>query len=148
MNLNTQTVQNFDLNRYLGEWYQIATIPSWFQINLVEVKAKYTKLSNGQILVENSGKGKIFGIPNKIKGTARIPNPQIPSQLKVKFFFGEGDYNVLELDQNYQWAMVGGSSPDKLWILSRTSSIPMDSYTFLKAKARARGYNVDELKIT
>jgi apolipoprotein D and lipocalin family protein len=149
MNLNTTTVPNLDLNRYLGEWHQIATISTWFQPNLIEVKAKYSLLPNGLVQVENSGVGKIFRLPSKIKGTARIPEQNNPSKLKVRFpLFGEGDYNVLELDPNYQWALVGGSSPNNLWILSRSLSITMDLYNELKEKARLRGYNSSKLKIT
>lgn len=122
--LNTTTVSNFDINRYLGEWHQIATIPAWFQKNLRKVKAKYSLNPDGSIKVENSGIGKTFGFTSKITGTARVKNANNPSALVVKFSpFGEGDYNVLELDENYQWAIVGGSTPDSLWILSRTEYI-------------------------
>lgn len=148
MSLNTNTVAYFDLNRYLGVWHQIATIPIWFQRDLIRVTAQYSLLPNGKIEVNNIGYGAITGIKNQIIGTAEKASGSIDGWLKVRFFFGKADYFVLELDPNYQWAMVGGSDADSLWILSREKQILMSLYEQLKENARNRGYNVDKLVIT
>ena len=143
--LNTKTVENFDLKRYLGTWHQIATIPSWFQLNLTNVKAEYSTRKDGLINVKNSGIGKLSGFKSSLKGTARVVNPEIPATLKVKFFLNEGDYFVLELDEDYQWAMVGGSDKDSLWILSRNRNLSDEIYQMLYQKAKQRGYEVSKL---
>ncbi len=146
--LNTTPVNYFDINRYLGLWYQIATIPSWFQRDMIRVTAEYSRKPDGSIKVDNIGYGRITGIKNRVVGTAERASSFYDSWLKVRFFFGKGDYFVLEIDPNYQWALVGSSDPDSLWILSRTPKIDLSLIDYLKDLARNRGYNVDKMKIT
>jgi lipocalin len=145
MRLNTKTVDNFNILYYLGLWYQIATIPSWFQRNLVRVTAEYSLRPDGKITVDNIGYGRITGLQSRVVGVAEKAEPNIESWLKVRFFFGKADYFVLELDPYYQWALVGGNDPDSLWILCRENKMPIDLFNQLKENARNRGYNVDKL---
>lgn len=145
MKLNTQNVPNFDINRYLGKWYQIATIPAWFQKKLVNVTAEYSLRKDGLIEVRNSGFGTVTGLKSSIKGTARVANRLNPSALKVKFFFAEADYFVLEIDEDYQFALVGSSDKDSLWILSRSNNMPESVYQDLVQKAKERGYSISKL---
>lgn len=148
MNLNTTPVPYFDLQSYLGLWYQIATIPSWFQRDLVRVTAEYSLRTDGKIKVDNTGYGRVTGIKNRIVGTAEKAQSNVDSWLKVRFFFGKADYFVLEIDQNYQWALVGGSDAKNLWILSRTPQMSAESIESIKQKANERGYNTQKLVIT
>lgn len=80
-------------------------------------------------------------------GTAKIPNPEEPGKLKVSFFwFFYADYYVLELDTvNYNYALIGSSSPDYLWILSRTPQMDPIVYHDLENRAKARGYDISKL---
>lgn len=148
MTLQTDSVPYFDLQAYLGLWHQIATIPSWFQRDLVRVTAEYSLRADGRIKVNNTGYGRITGIKNRIIGTAEKAQSNIDSWLKVRFFFGKADYFVLEIDPNYQWALVGGSSVNNLWILSRTPKLSPELIESIKQKATERGYNTKSLVIT
>jgi len=75
-----------------------------------------------------------------------MPDPEQSGKLKVSFFwFFYGDYYVMELDSNYQWAVVGSSSPNYLWILSRNPIMNDDLYQTLIEKIKSRGYNTEKL---
>src|SRR5512140_370896 len=120
--IDKTTVKSLDLNRYLGTWYEIARFPHSFEKNLVGVTATYSLREDGKIKVLNQGyKNTLDGELSKAEGKAKIPDPQKPANLKVSFFWiFYAEYNVLELDENYQYAMIGSSSAKYFWILSRT----------------------------
>lgn len=146
--IDTSVVTDFDLTRYLGTWYEIARFQNSFEKDLVGVTANYSIRGDGKIKVVNSGyKDTFSGKFKTITGKAKIPDPENPARLKVSFFlFFYADYYVLELDtDNYGYALVGSSSEDYLWILSRTASLPEEIYTMLVEKARNRGYDVTGL---
>jgi lipocalin len=147
--INNSTDQTFDLERYLGTWYEIARFPHSFEKDLVGVTATYTLRKDGKIDVLNQGfLHTLDGKLKTAKGKAKIPDPDEPRRLKVSFFlFFFSDYLVLELDEkDYQWALVGSSSPDYLWILSRKPGLPDDIYEMLLEKAGNRGYDLGKLQ--
>ena len=137
----------FELDRYLGTWYEIARYDHRFERGMDGVTATYSLREDGLIKVENKGcKGGLDGKLSTAIGKAKVPNPDQPSKLKVSFFwFFYGDYYVLELDPDYQWALIGSSSDNYLWILSRKAHIRPDLYQELIAKLKARGYDTDKL---
>jgi lipocalin len=141
-------VKNVDLNRYVGTWYEIARFPHSFEKNLAGVTATYTLRDDGRINVLNQGyKNTLEGKLKKARAVAKIPDKSQPGKLKVYFFplFGAA-YNILELDQeNYQYALVGSSSMDYLWILGREPVMQDDIYKMLVNKAVQRGYDVNKL---
>jgi apolipoprotein D and lipocalin family protein len=141
------TVKQLDLNRYLGTWYEIARFPHSFEKNLVGVTATYSLRDDGKIKVLNQGfKNTLEGERSEAVGKAKIPDPSEPGKLKVSFFWiFYGDYHVLELDENYQYVMIGSSSPKYFWILSRTPQMAPEVYEMLLEKARKRGYNLEKL---
>jgi len=146
--INTETVKELDLDRYLGKWYEIARYPHSFEKNLVGVTATYLIRNDGKIKVLNQGyKHTLDGKLSKAVGKAKIPDPvNEPAKLKVSFFLWfYGDYFVIELDENYQWAVIGSSSPNYLWILSRTPQLEDDVYNDLIARIKKRGYDLDKL---
>jgi lipocalin len=145
--IDKTVVKELDIDKYLGNWYEIARYDHRFEHGLVGVTAKYSLRNDGKIKVVNSGyKGTLDGPKSEAIGKAKIPNPKISSKLKVSFFwFFYGDYFVLELDENYQWAIIGSSSDKYLWILSRTPKIDEDLYKQMLEKIIKRGYNVDNL---
>ena len=148
--VNTKTVQNFELNRYLGKWYEIARFPNRFEKGLVGVTATYTLRKDGKIEVLNQGyKGSLDGKLKKATGKAKVPGLSDPAALKVAFFlFFYADYFVMELDEvNYQWALVGSSTDDYLWILSRKPLLEKDIYDKLVESAKKRGYEVGKLYV-
>ncbi len=145
--IDQTTVKELDLNRYLGTWYEIARFPHSFEKNLVGVTATYSLREDGKIEVLNQGyKNTLDGERSKAVGKAKIPNKLDPGKLKVSFFWiFYADYFVLELDENYQYAMIGSSSDKYFWILSRTPQMAPDVYEMLFEKARKRGYNLEKL---
>lgn len=146
--IDKTTVKELDLNRYLGTWYEIARFPHSFEKNLVGVTATYSLRNDGKIKVVNRGfKNTLEGELSEAIGKAKIPDPSKPANLKVSFFwFFYAEYNVLELDENYQYAMIGSSSPKYFWILSRTPQMDSATYEMLLEKARKRGYNLEKLE--
>lgn len=146
--IDKTTVKELDLNRYLGTWYEIARFPHSFEKNLVGVTATYSLRNDGKIKVVNRGyKNTLDGKLSEAVGKAKIPDPSKPANLKVSFFWiFYADYNVLELDENYQYAMIGSSSPKYFWILSRTPQMDAATYEMLLEKARKRGYNLEKLE--
>ena len=146
--LDKTTVKELDLNRYLGKWYEIARFPHSFEKNLVGVTATYSLRDDGKIKVLNQGyKNTLDGELSVAEGKAKIPNKQEPAKLKVSFFWiFYGDYNVLELGENYQYVMIGSSTDKYFWILSRTPQMAPEVYEMLLEKARKRGYNLARLE--
>ena len=145
--IDKTTVQELDLNRYLGTWYEIARFPHSIDKNLVGVTATYSLRDDGKIRVVNEGyKKTLDGKHSRAEGKAKIPNPEEPGKLKVAFFWNfYADYFVLELDKDYQWAMIGSSSDKYFWILSRTAQMDSKTYEMLLENARKRGYNLEKL---
>lgn len=145
--IDTTTVKEVDIYRYLGRWYEIARFPHSFEKGLVGVTAEYSFRKDGKIRVINQGyKDSLDGKHSRIEGKAKIPDKDNPGRLKVSFFlFFYGDYYILELDEDYQWAMIGSSSPKYFWILSRTPQMDETTYEMLLSRARDRGYDLNSL---
>ena len=145
--INKTVVKELDIERYLGTWYEIARYDHRFERGLVGVTACYSYREDGKLKVVNSGyKKTLKGERSEAIGKANIPDPNFPSKLKVSFFwFFYGDYFVLELDKNYQWAVIGSSSDNYLWILARTPQIETSLYNELLEKIANRGYDVNKL---
>ena len=118
-------VDNFEPDRYLGTWYEIARLDHRFERGLSEVSATYSKRSNGGINVINRGLDKQTGKRKEAKGRAYFVTDPAIARLKVTFFWPfYGGYNVIELDrENYSYALVCGPSREYLWILSRTPTL-------------------------
>ena len=140
-------VKELDAKRYMGVWYEIARYPHSFEKGLVGVTATYTLRDDGMISVLNQGyDGSFEGKLKQANGKAKIPNPAEQGKLRVSFFWiFYGDYFVLDLDKDYQHVLIGSSSPDYLWILSRTPKMDPDVYKRLVDKARGLGYDVSKL---
>ncbi len=141
-------IKEFDLKKYLGTWYEIARYDHRFERGLVGVTANYSLRDDGKIKVLNSGyKGSFSGEFSEAIGKAKIPDPENePAKLKVSFFWiFYSDYFILELDKNYQWALIGSSSDDYLWILSRTPQMDKKVYLECLDKLAKRGYDVSKL---
>jgi len=145
--IDKTVVKEVDIEKYLGTWYEIARYDHRFERGLVGVTANYSKREVGLIKVVNSGyKGSLNGTKSEAIGKAKIPDANYPSKLKVSFFwFFYADYFILELDENYQWAVIGSKSDDYLWILSLTPQMEKNVYDGLVQKISKRGYNVEKL---
>lgn len=146
--IDNHTVKKVELERYMGVWYEIARFDHRFERGLVGPTAEYSLKSNGKIRVVNRGyKEKLTGKLKTARAKAYIPDLSDPGKLRVSFFpFIYSDYYILELDSvHYDWVLVGSSSPDYLWILSRKPCPSAEVLSHILTKARARGYNVNNL---
>lgn len=143
--IDRHTVGRLDVPRYMGRWYEIARIENRFERGLTDVWADYRLRDDGSVEVTNSGFDARTGRRREAVGRARLRDSE-PGRLRVRFFgpFG-ADYDVLELDDDYRWALVGGRTASYLWILSRTPTLDAATCARLEALARGRGYDVGRL---
>jgi lipocalin len=137
----------FELQKYLGTWYEIARFDHSFERGLQGVTATYSPGTNGRIIVVNQGyKNNLNGAMSKATGKARVSKNGTPRNLQVAFFLNfYAPYNILELDEHYLYALIGSNSSGYLWILSRTPKMDTTKYNLLIEKAKSRGYNTDKL---
>ena len=141
-----KTKKDVDLKSYMGKWYEIARFENSFQKGVRDSSAVYTMRGDGQIDVYNSGYDN-DGNQRSAKGVAYVPDPSENSKIRVSFFYPfYADYYILELAPDYSWALVGSSSPDYLWILSRTKTLPEPVLKEILTLAKARNYDVSKLK--
>jgi apolipoprotein D and lipocalin family protein len=151
-----RTVAAVDLDRYLGEWFEIARFPNRFQRACTgDVRATYARRSDGRIDVVNrcrAADGRVI----EAQGVARVVDARTSAKLKVRFApavlsflpFVWGDYWIVGLADDYSWAVVG--SPDRayLWILARSRMLDTARLDAARAAARATGFDTDRLVMT
>jgi apolipoprotein D and lipocalin family protein len=140
-------VKNFDANRYLGTWYEVARLDHSFEKGLTKVTAQYSLNDNGSIKVVNKGYLKGKEKWKEATGVAYFMGAKDEGLLKVSFFGPfYGTYAIFELDQeNYNYALVSGPNLSYLWLLSRTPTISNELKEKLLNKARLAGFNTDSL---
>lgn len=142
-----ETADKFDVNKYLGKWYEVWRLPNSFEEGLEEITANYILREDGKITVINEGR--LIEDKSKIKqakGVAWIPDINEPSKLKLTFFWPfSADYWVLYVDQDYQHALVGGPSRKYLWILSRDRQADPKVVEDMKEFAASLGFPVENM---
>ena len=145
--VDNSTIASFNLDRYLGKWYEIARYDHSFERDLVGCTAEYTLRDDGKIKVRNSGHLKSLDGPYKESiGKAKARRNGKPGQLEVSFFGPfYGDYNILELAPDYSYSVVGSSSPRYLWILSRKPQLPPKVKNHIISNLQQRGYDTNKL---
>ena len=137
-----ETVSAVDIDRYAGKWYEIAKYPVVFENGCVDVTAEYTVLEDGTVRVVNTC-GSTDGGSRDIVGSATVTDPSTNAKLRVSFFgplFG-APYWIIELDEDYQYAVVGDPSREFLWILSRTPSLDDATLSGILDRLPDRGYD-------
>jgi apolipoprotein D and lipocalin family protein len=140
-------VEAFDVNRYLGTWYEIARLEQSFEKGLDNISATYTLAPDGGIAVLNRGWNSETGEWKQAEGKAYFIDQPTVGRLKVSFFGPfYGSYNIIALDkENYQYSMVTGQNRSYLWILSRTKTMPKETLDALIDEARRMGFATDRL---
>jgi len=144
-------VTRVDLQRYTGKWYEIASFPQYFQRGCVATTATYTLREDGRLDVLNQCRDESFdGKLRQASGIAWVVDPSESSaKLKVRFFWPfAGDYWIIELDPDYQYAVIGHPSREYLWILSRTPTMQADRYARVLERIESHGYTLDRLDLT
>ena len=143
----TVPVTNFELDRYLGTWYEIARLDHRFERGLTDVTATYSLRDDGGVRVLNRGFDTDSAEWNDAEGKAFFVGDTDIGQLKVSFFGPfYGGYNILKLDhENYQYSLVAGPDRSYLWILARTPTLDDGTLQALVEKARELDFPVDDL---
>jgi apolipoprotein D and lipocalin family protein len=147
-------VENVDLNRYLGRWYEIARIPVWFQKDCAcGTTAEYTLVKDGVVSVVNrccTSDGEM----KEARGRAWVVDKKTPAKLKVSFFslfgfwlFG-GHYWIIDLDPDYRYAVVGHPKRTLGWILSRTPQLSEEVLDGIAERLEANGYSFSQFKMS
>jgi len=146
---NVNPVRDFEINRYLGKWYEIARLDHSFERGLENVTAEYSLRTDGGIDVINRGFSTAKGEWNEAHGKAYFVNSSAEAYLKVSFFGPfYGSYVVFDLDrENYQYAFVSGPDPSYLWLLSRTPDVPKDVITRFIEQSKSVGFDTSDLII-
>jgi len=138
-------VNNFDLSRYLGTWYEIARLDHSFERGLSQVSADYRLNSDGSVSVINRGFSEKSGW-KEARGRALFVKEKNQGYLKVSFFGPfYGSYIILDLDKEYKYSVVSGPDKSYLWILSRKPVLEKKILDNLVKKAEKLGYNTDNL---
>ncbi|MCX7829522.1 MAG: lipocalin family protein [Acidobacteria bacterium] len=141
-------VKEFELERYLGRWYEIARLDHPFERGLINVFAEYSLGENGEVVVLNKGFSKKENKWKEAKGKAYfVDGNRKRGFLKVSFFGPfYGSYIIIELDKkNYTYALVCGPNKNYLWILARDKALPIETKNFLVEKARSLDFQTEKL---
>lgn len=143
--VDNNTVKQLDIHRYMGKWYEIARYDHSFERGMTNVYTEYSLEKDGKIRVIN--KGIKNGKPKEVVGKGYQPNPkEYPGRLKVSFFLWfYADYYIMELDKDYQYALIGSSSNKYLWILSRTPEMTKAQLDGLLKNIAQRRYDLSKL---
>ena len=139
-------VQNFNKDKYLGKWYEIARFDFRFERNLDNTTAQYSINPDGSIKVLNQGYNYVKKEWDSAEGKAKFVGSESEARLKVSFFgpFYAG-YNVVAIDENYQNALIYGNSTEYMWILSRNKTIDEATKKRFIEKAKKDGFDVSKL---
>ncbi len=145
-----ETVPNVDLNKYTGKWYEIASYPQRFQKGCNCTTAEYTLTDKGYLIVENRcNKDSINGKQSYIKGKVFVEKNSGNAKLKVQFFWPfTGKYWIIDLADDYSYAVVSHPNKNYLWILSRTPHLDSVIYQQILSRLNEKGFDLMKLQIT
>lgn len=141
---NVPVVCNVDLQRYLGNWYEVGRLPMRAEKGMDYVTAVYNLKKNGDIEVVNSGYKK--GKKREIRGRAWVPDEKCTGSLLVSFFWPfKSEYNIIMLEKDYRYAVVMGNNKDRLWILSRTPQMKAKTYQMILGFLDEYGFDISKI---
>jgi len=145
-----QTVPYVDLKKYAGKWYEIASYPQRFQKGCHGTTAEYTLSEKGYVMVQNHcNKGSLAGKPSSIKGKAFVEKNSGNAKLKVQFFWPfKGKYWIIDLAEDYSYAVVSHPGKNYLWILSRTPVMNDATYQEILARLKEKDFDLTKLQLT
>jgi apolipoprotein D and lipocalin family protein len=149
-------VASLDVARYMGDWFEIARYPAWFQNKCVSgARAHYSLMGDGRVQVINRCRLS-SGEVSEATGVARQIGPSTSPKLEVRFApawlsflpFVWGNYWVIDLDEAYQLVAVSEPSRQYLWILSRTPRVDPTRYQQLLDRLKQKGFDLERLQTT
>ncbi|MDV7104981.1 lipocalin family protein [Vibrio sp. TH_r3] len=146
MPAKVEPVMDFEVEKYMGEWHEIARLDHSFERGLTQVSAEYTLQENGRVDVVNRGYLASNDEWKEAEGKAYFVDAQNEGYLKVSFFGPfYGSYVVFELESNYQYAFVSGPDTDYLWLLSRTKTVSDEVLAKFKRMATEHEFDISKL---
>ena len=142
-------VPTVDLDRYAGDWHEIAHSPNWFQSKCMQSLAHYEKIDDAHVSVFNTCY-KANGGVSTIRGYATIQDPTVTAKLLVRFkilglFPVKGEYWIVDLGKDYDYAVVSDSTRKSLFILSREAPMPKEKLDVILNSLSESGFRVDNL---
>ena len=141
-----EPVDNFEINRYLGKWYEIARLDHSFERGLEAVSAEYSLRDDGGIRVINSGRNTDTQANQEAEGRAYFVDEPNLGYLKVSFFGPFfGSYVIFELDENYQYSFIAGNTTNYLWLLARTPEVSEELVDQFISRATQLGFDTSQL---
>ena len=141
-----EPVEHFELNRYLGKWYEVARLDHSFERGLTQVTAEYSLREDDGVKVINRGFDAAAGEWREAIGKANFVEAPDQGHLKVSFFGPfYGAYVIFELGRDYQYSFVSGPDRDYLWLLSRTPAVSDALMERFIKKAASLGFDTDAL---
>jgi len=145
-----QTVPFVDLKKYSGKWYEIASYPQRFQKGCHCTTAEYTATDKDYVIVENRcNKDSVTGKQSYIKGKAFIEKNSGNAKLKVQFFWPfTGKYWIIDLADDYSYAVVGHPDRNYLWILSREPKMKEEIYLQILSRIKDKGFDLSKIQKT
>jgi apolipoprotein D and lipocalin family protein len=145
-----RTVPHVDVSRYMGTWYEIASYPMRFQKGCTATTANYTLKPDGTVEVLNRCcRDSLSGKVTVARGRAKVVDKATNAKLKVSFFWPFwGDYWIIDLGKDYEYAVIGHPGRTYLWILSRTPHMAPDVYDGIVERLRRQGYDPARLQRT
>ncbi len=145
-----QTVPKVDLKKYSGKWYEIASFPQIFQKGCHCTTAEYTLSNKGYVIVENRcNRDSINGKESYIKGKAFVEKDSSNAKLKVQFFWPfRAKYWIIDLADDYSYAVVSHPNRKYLWILSRTAKMDNTIYQQIISRLKEKGFDLSKLMVT
>ena len=144
------TVTSVDVKKYSGKWYEIASYPQRFQKGCHCTTAEYTLSPDGYLIVENRcNKGSVNGKQSYIKGKASVEKNSGNAKLKVQFFWPlRAKYWIIDLADDYSYAVVSHPNKKYLWILSRTPKMNDVIYQQILSRLKEKGFDLSKLQVT
>jgi len=140
-------VDPFDKERYLGKWNEVARLPNLIEKDLRDLTEEYSLNEDGTIKVVTRAFNPVKNKAVEATGTIKFKGAQTRGQLEVAYFLPIYlDYNILDIDDDYQYALVSGSSMSYLWLLSRESSMPEEMKQRFLRKATGLGFDISKLE--
>jgi len=141
-----EPIDDFEFNRYLGKWYEIARLDHSFERDLEAVTAEYSLREDGGIRVINSGRNTETQLNQEAEGRAYFVEEPNIGHLKVSFFGPFfGSYVIFELDEDYQTAFIAGNTTNYLWLLARTPKVSQELIDEFIASADQLGFDTRQL---
>ena len=140
-------VDPFDKDRYLGKWNEVARLPNLIEKDLRDLTEDYSANEDGTITVVTRAFNPVKNKAVEATGTIKFKGVETRGQMEVAYYLPIYlDYNVLDIDEDYRYALVSGNSMNYLWLLSRENSMPEEMKQRFLQKASSLGFDISKLE--